>query len=83
MTDTTNRCYCYCDSDKIYCYEHHYFLQRFFSVLFVGLLFACMCYCFLVCIYKNNNQQIKHIKQIKEIESTDEILPKYDELNKI
>lgn len=88
ITDTINRCYCCCDSDKIYCYEHNYFLQRFFSVLFVGLLFACVCYFFLICICKYNNRDYKnsntnYIQQIKQSESIDENLPKYDELNKL
>ncbi len=78
MTDTSNKCYCYCDNDNIYCYEHNYFLQRFFSVLFFGLLFACICYCIFISICNccNNNY-------IKQNTKNDEILPKYDEINKI
>jgi len=83
ITDTLNKCYCYCDSNKIYCYEHNYFLQRFFSVLFVGILFALCCYCFLICLCKPKRySQLRDIQQKNETIPNIQELPKYEEIKK-
>jgi hypothetical protein len=61
ITDGTYNCYCYCDSEKIYCYGRYYYFSKFFSVLLIGLLFACFCYFLMMCLYtsiKNNNKNI-------------------------
>ena len=95
LTDTLNKCYCYCDSDKIYCYEYTYYLQRFFSVLFFGLFVACMCYYFLIYICKcfrvlkdnkrDNNRDYKYSiinNNVNNDLQINETLPKYEEINK-
>ena len=57
FSDKLNKCYCHCSNNKIYCYEHNYYLQRFFSVLCFSILFALCCYYFLICLRrsKHNN----------------------------
>jgi hypothetical protein len=93
LTDTLNKCYCFCDLDKIYCYEHTYYLQCFFSVLFFGLLVACMCYYFLICIckcfrgLKDNNRDYKYSiinnnvnNNVNNDLQINETLPKYEEI---
>lgn len=93
INDITTNCYCYCDSNQIYCYSRYYYYSRFFSVLMFALFVAIICSCLYMCICNHNihKQNLKQnlnknypVQQIQEIHQTQENKnnpPEYKEKN--
>ena len=47
ITYISNNCYCFCDTNEVYCVNRYYYYYKFLSVLLFALLFSvfcCVCY---------------------------------------